>query len=272
MILSKGPVSLHDAHSPPIPARPFHRRWSSFAASLADAVLSVLLAPCCVACKRPLESPLSGPACPACWRSIALITPPVCDGCGDPLPSWRRRDSETSRCARCRRAPGGIDRGRAAGVYEGALREILHALKYDGRRSLAIPLARLMTEAGAGLLADAHLVVPVPLHPRRRRTRGFNQARDLARRLGRPVSDALVRTRATRSQTDLPASRRHANVRGAFAVRPARQSEIEGRVVILVDDVSTTGATLGACARALKAAGAREVRAITAARVVTGRS
>jgi ComF family protein len=235
-------------------------------------VLSVLMAPTCVACRQPLESPLAGPACPSCWRSITIITPPVCDGCGDPLPSWRRTSVERSRCARCRRAPGAIDSGRAAGLYDGALREILHALKYDGRRSLAAPLAGLMADAGRDLLRGADVAVPVPLHRKRRRTRGFNQARDLALRLGLPLTDALARTRATPSQTDLPASRRHANVRDAFAIVTRRRAEIVDRVVVLVDDVSTTGATLGACARALKAAGAREVRALTAARVVSERS
>jgi ComF family protein len=157
------------------------------------------------------------------------------------------------------------------GVYDGTLREILHAFKYEGRRTLAAPLARLMAEAGRELLATAVVAVPVPLHRRRERSRGFNQARDLALGLGCPIADALTRTRATPSQTDLPAARRHANVRDAFAVGPRSRAGIDGRVVVLVDDVSTTGATLEACARALKDAGAREVRALTAARVVTRR-
>jgi ComF family protein len=235
----------------------------------ADSVLFVLLAPLCAACRRPLQAPTSGPVCTDCWSALEPITPPICDGCGDPLPSWRLISVELSRCPRCRRRRGALDRGRAAGVYDGALRDILHAFKYDGRRTLAAPIARLMADAGHELLADADLVVPVPLHARRERSRGFNQARDLASRLGRPVADALVRTRATPSQTDLPAARRHANVRGAFAVPPRRRDLFRGTVTVLVDDVSTTGATLEACARALKEAGAREVRALTAARVVT---
>jgi ComF family protein len=237
----------------------------------ADGLLAVLLAPCCAACKRPLESPISGPVCASCWGAILPITPPICDMCGDPLPSWRRLSVEFARCPRCRRRRGALDRGRAVGVYDGVLREILHAFKYEGRRTLASPLARLMAKAGQDLLATATVAVPVPLHRARERSRGFNQARDLASRLGCPLADALLRTRATPSQTDLPASRRHANVRGAFVVRPRSREGIDGRVVLLVDDVSTTGATLEACARALKEAGAREVRALTAARVVTRR-
>ena len=104
--------------------------------------------------------------------------------------------------------------------YDGALRAIVHALKYDGRRSLARPLGGLMRERGAELLAGADCAVPVPLHRSRRRRRGFNQADDLARHLGLPVVPALRRVRATPPQAELPAARRHGNVRGAFA--PAR--------------------------------------------------
>ena len=117
------------------------------------------------------------------------------------------------------------------------------------------------------VLAEASIVVPVPLHRRRRRARGFNQALELARYLELPVVEALRRTRATQSQTDLPAAKRHANVRGAFALR--RGSDLRGLRIVLVDDVSTTGATLDACARVLREAGALDVSALTAARVAS---
>src|SRR5204862_6556651 len=125
-------------------------------------------------------------------------------------------------------------------------------------------------QRGADLLDGAGCAVPVPLHASRRRSRGFNQAFDLARHLGLPVSKALRRVRATTAQTGLPAAQRHRNVRHAFA--PTRHARVlAGAIVVLVDDVSTTGATLEACARALKEAGVREVRALTAARVVASR-
>src|SRR4030095_3635747 len=118
-------------------------------------------------------------------------------------------------------------------------------------------------------------VAPVPLHPARERARGFNQSDDLAQVLGLPVVQLLKRTRATLPQVDLPASRRAHNVRDAFAVCSGNRQPAAGNrslgIIVLVDDVSTTGATLEACARVLKAAGAREVRALTAARVVSGR-
>jgi ComF family protein len=177
------------------------------------------------------------------------------------------------RCPRCRRIPGFIDAARSAGLYEGPLREIIHAFKYEGRRGLAGPLAAMMRTAGAGILADADAVVPVPLHPWRRMRRGFNQADDLARRLGLPVMRALWRVQATTPQAGLSSAARRRNIRGAFQLSPfatarLRRAFVEDRVVVLVDDVRTTGATLDACASVLKRAGARQVRALTAARAV----
>lgn len=228
----------------------------------------MVFAPACAACGAPLELPRRGPVCTTCWNSITPLTPPLCDGCGDPLPGWRTLSIPLARCPRCRRGSHAVARSRAIGPYDGALRAIIHALKYGGRRSLARPLAGLMRARGAEMLAGADAAVPVPLHRSRHRERGFNQADDLARHLELPVVTALRRTRATAAQAELPAARRHGNVRGAFAATP-RATALAGAVVLLVDDVSTTGATLEACARALKAAGVREVRALTAARVVS---
>jgi ComF family protein len=242
-------------------------RWLS---TLLDGLLAVVLAPACAACGRVLDRPTRGPVCELCWQSILPLTPPLCDSCGDPLPGWRPISVSVATCPRCRRARRLVDRARAVGAYDGALRAVVHALKYEGRRSLAVPLARLMRERGADLLAGADCVVPVPLHPWRRGTRGFNQASDLARALGPTVRHAIRRVRATPSQTSLPAARRHRNVRDAFAATKAAR-DLAGSVVVLVDDVSTTGATLEACARTLKACGVREVRALTAARVVSRR-
>lgn len=246
----------------------------------ADALLAALLSPRCAACGALLETPLDGPVCGACWAAVRPITPPVCDGCGDPLPSWRVVGTGSARCARCRPVPRPVDRSRAVGEYAGALRQIVHALKYDGHRSLARPLGRLMRAHGGPLLDEVDFAVPVPLHPRRERVRGFNQAADLAAALGLPVRAALRRRRRTVPQVELPEARRHVNVRGAFALArdrvvagrwgPAR--DLSGCCVLLVDDVTTTGATLDACARVLRQAGAREIRALTAARAVRRRA
>jgi len=246
-----------------------------------------VLAPRCLACGLPLDAPTRGAVCQPCWQSILPLAPPFCCRCGDSLANrWRPasvpatpdRESQATLvaadsllCKRCRRTPAGpVAVARAAGEYAGALRQLLHALKYEGRESLAPPLAALMRERAPEVFEGASVVVPVPLHWQRRWQRGFNQAEALAAGLGVPVCRALVRRRSTRAQFGLPAARRHRNVRGAFrpAWRGARRARslLKGAIVVLVDDVATTGATLGACAEVLKGMGAREVRAITAAR------
>ena len=217
-----------------------------------------------------LEAPSGGPVCPACWNRIRRLSPPLCRACGDSLSSWRVISDALARCARCRRRPPAVAIARAAGEYEGALRDVIHAFKYEGRRGLAAPLGRLAAAEGRDVLRGAHCVVPVPLHPLRRLQRGFNQAEDLARELGLPVANLLWRPRMTPPQTGLGAWARRRNVRGAFALSPfltsRRRSALAGRTVVLVDDVRTTGATLNACANVLLEAGVGEVRALTVAR------
>ena len=207
-----------------------------------DGLLSVVLAPVCAACWCPLDNPTRGAVCASCWSAIVPITPL---GCGS--------------------FPPDISLATAVGPFEDTLKEIVHALKYDPRPTIARHLASRMRQVGQPVLEGADVVVPVPLHRSRERIRGFNQARALATHLGLPLLDALTRSRSTRAQADLPAAKRHANVQGAFALAVPSPA-IEGLVVVLVDDVSTTGATLNACAAPLLAAGAREVRALTAAR------
>jgi ComF family protein len=247
------------------------RRWTNLA-------ISGLFAPACAACDARLSTPLDGAVCRVCWQRLPSFTPPVCTTCGLPLPSWRVACLEASRCARCRRRAAVLARQAAIGPHEGVLRRIVHALKYDARLSTVAPLAASMRAAGADALHGAHAVVPVPLHRRRAWSRGFNQATLLARHLGPPVCPLLLRIRATPPQVSLPAAQRHRNVREAFAARPHLIDRLarKGRVpvgeliVVIVDDVCTTGATLDACGRVLRAAGIGEVRALTASRVVTG--
>ena len=239
-----------------------------------NALLRVLLAPVCVSCRTPLSHPLDGPVCGACWCGVRLLSPPFCTRCGDALASAVMPDWV---CARCHHEPPRFEMARSAGIYTGPLRELIHALKYDGRRMVALPLSRLMARAGAELLIGADAVVPVPLHPWRALRRGFNQADDLSRHLGPPVWRVLRRTRHGPPQATLPASHRQRNVAQAFASTrlPWRDrrawrgpNQVQGRILVLVDDVMTTGATLNACAETLMAAGAASVRALTVARAV----
>lgn len=244
----------------------------------ADQALAALVAPPCAACGLPVPRPLNGAVCDACWSAIRTFAPPCCRVCGVPLPSWRVAAVQSGCCPRCRRAPGFVHALASIGPHDGVLRDLVHALKYERRVSIVAPLAARMRAAGAGVLDGAHLAVPVPLHPWRAFARGFNQAALLAAHLGPPVHPLLRRRRATPPQVALPAARRHQNVRGAFAWRSGRARRalrlsgvpLERLVVVLVDDVCTTGATLEACARVLRASGVGEVRAITASRVVSG--
>ncbi len=238
---------------------------TSLVTAIGNGLVAATMAPSCAVCDVVLDEPLSGCVCRRCWRAIRPITPPACDGCGEPLPRPVRR------CGVCRRQDRFVRRARTIGEYDGTLRDIIHAFKYQGRRSLARPLAALMRARGAELLDEADCVVPVPLHWRRQHSRGFNQARELARHLGLPVIDALVRRRHTRAQVELTADRRRANVAGAFCARRRwlRHPDLRGMNVLLIDDVSTTGATLESCAQAIKECGASDVGALTAARVLT---
>jgi ComF family protein len=210
---------------------------------LTNALLSALLSPPCAACSATLDRPLDGAVCDRCWSSL-----------------------QARSIATCQRS-GVIVRATAIGEYDGTLRDIIHALKYDGRRSVAPPLARLMAVHGRDVLDRCDVVVPVPLHRARERDRGFNQAADLALGLGARTFTGLRRVRNTPPQVGLSAAARAANIRQAFVL--ASSFNPAGLTIVLVDDVVTTGATLDACAQVLHAAGAREVRALTAARVLT---
>ena len=172
-------------------------------------------------------------------------------------------------CAACVAAPPAFDWARAAAIYAGPLREALQRFKFGGRAALARPLAALIVEQCAAAVPAGAAIVPVPLARARERERGFNQAALIAERVARAVGARLAprwlgRVRATTPQTDLDAPARRANVRGAFVAATAAA----GADVVLVDDVLTTGATAGECARALRAAGARSVGVLTVARVL----
>jgi ComF family protein len=238
---------------------------SVVARRLVDPVLAVVFPSACPACGAPVETLGGGPLCEGCWQALPRHPELVC-GCGLPLVAG------LSACPRCRRGRQVFAAGCSLGPYEGTLRVAIHELKFSGRRRAAARLAAalLESETARRLVATSDVLVAVPLHPRRLRERGFNQAaliaQELARRGGRPCCpDALVRRLDTAPQAGLSAQARRLNVREAFAVR--RRPAVAGKTVTLVDDVVTTGATAQACGRALRAAGAREVRLVSVARV-----
>ncbi|HEY6547297.1 MAG TPA: ComF family protein [Vicinamibacteria bacterium] len=239
---------------------------ASTVAQLLDPLLAVVFPSACPACGRTLDHPSRGPLCGPCWARLPRHREDGVCRCGFPLTPG------LVACGRCRRGLTPFDAGGSLGPYEGSLRTLVHELKYRGRRRVAARLAEelLASPRIRALLAGDGVLVPVPLHPRRRRERGFNQselvARELSTRTGRALcANALVRRKDTAPQSDLTAAERRRNVAGAFAVR--QRARVAGRVVVLVDDVWTTGATARACARILREAGAVEVRLLSLARV-----
>lgn len=229
---------------------------------LAGGLLDLLYPPVCVLCGQMGAAPLCA-VCRAQWKPVPA---PVCGACAAALPP-------SGQCARCAAEPlASLSAVRAAGCYEGRLREAICALKYRKRTSLAAPLAEFLAEyllAHSAWLASVEVIVPVPLHPSRMRARGFNQAELIAhavsRRTGIPMApNALFRIRNTRPQVRLRASERAANVSGAFG-RPSVQA-LAHRHVLLVDDVVTTLHTLEECASVALGAGAKSVKACGVAR------
>ena len=239
-----------------------------------DWTLRALFDPACAACGGPIGPERVGPVCGGCWSDVRIVSPPWCDRCGEPLRSWRHSPENGACCARCVALPPQFDLARAFGLYEGALREIVHALKYRSHRSLGRPLGALMKSTDRGLLAAADVVVPVPLHPWRHLRRGFNQADELAQALGRPVWRPLRRRTLGVPQAKLRGDQRRTNVQTAYSVSPLRAGAITGRprYVVLIDDVMTTGATLDACSRALREGGVEWIGALTLARAANAAS
>lgn len=233
---------------------------------LAAGALDLVLPPRCPACAAIVDA--DGSFCAACWPTLEFITAPFCDRCGDP---FEVPQPDGALCGACLAdAPPYV--ARAPFAYAGAARAAVLALKHGDRQHLAPMMATHMRRA-AGALVDGATLVPVPLHRWRLWRRGYNQAADLARALSRltgaPLAvDALVRRKATAPSQGMNRSERRDNLRGAFAVPPARRAQVAGRRILLVDDVLTTGATAAACARALRRAGAASVGLVSFARVV----
>lgn len=226
---------------------------------LKEATIDLLFPPKCIGigCNKPGSF-----LCPTCLSRLSPIVPPVCPKCGRPLSLQRL-------CADCEGLTTQIDGIRSVFLFEGVTREAIHHLKYRGLKALAPTLGRLLGDYLRSHPLPAQVLVPVPLHPRRLRERGYNQATLLSRELGTLIDLPLVEGGLVRSHNTLSQARaadaeeRRRNVRGVFE---CRNDLLRGKSVLLIDDVCTTGATLEACAVALKAKGAVSVWGLTLAR------
>jgi ComF family protein len=234
----------------------------------ARAALDAVVPPTCPACREQVSAP--GALCASCWSKLSWIDRPWCERCGLPF-DYATGLPGAPVCASCLAKPPICAVSRAALRYDPRSRGLVLAFKHAGRTQNAPAFAAWMARAGADVLDGADLLVPVPLHWTRLVRRRFNQAALLARALSQRTGiafepGALARIRRTPPQGDLTRAQRRANVRGAFRAR--RGVRLRGKTVVLIDDVMTTGATFEACARALRRAGAKEVRALALARVV----
>jgi ComF family protein len=231
--------------------------------------LDLLLPPQCPICQALVGG--AHQLCAECFGRMNFITAPLCLRCGLAFATPGEAGPQ-GQCLGCMRLPPRFGRARGALRYDDAARRLILPFKHGDRTELAPVLAAMMARAGAALLAEADALLPVPLHRQRLRARRYNQAallaRFLARRAGRPwLPDALMRHRETSPLGELSAAARLQVVSDAFVLRPSRKPLIEGRRLLLVDDVMTSGATAAACAGVLLAAGAAAVDVLVAARV-----
>src|SRR6266700_2851894 len=242
-----------------------HGAWRQAARMALDIALPTL----CVCCREPVDG--EG-LCAGCWSKLSFIAPPYCPRLGipfvyDPGPDMLSMEAIAD--------PPAYTRARASVRFDEVARTLVHALKYQDRTDLAPAMGRWMARAGHELLGEADILVPVPLHWRRGWSRRYNQSGALALTIERQSGvrlkgDVLRRIRATEQQVGLSRSQRASNVQGAFQVSSDARSQVQGRRVVVIDDVLTSGATVDACARALLRAKAAQVDVLVFARVVDG--
>jgi ComF family protein len=260
-------LPVHAKHGSAMTRARIARGAAAALRSALAACADLIVPPCCLVCRVRVGA--HHLLCAACWRDVNFIRPPLCDALGIPLPF---DTGERTVSAAAAAHPPAYERARGVAHYSGSMRTLVHQLKYADRHDARTLLGRWLAEAGRELLPDTDLILPVPLSWLRLLQRQFNQAAvlagELSRQTGIPVDPLLLtRNRSTRSQVGMTRDQRRRNVAGAFAVPAGRRAHVRGRNVLLVDDVITTGATVDACARTLKRAGAARVDVLALALV-----
>lgn len=231
-------------------------------------IVDLLTPPKCLDCGTGVTQ--GAGLCAACWLKLHHISEPVCDALGTP---FEYDEGEGTLSAEAIANPPNWNRSRAAVAFDDNSKTLVHALKYNDRHEAGLAMARMMLATGHRLLADADVMVPVPLHRYRLWQRRFNQSAILAREIAQATGKAVVldgmeRGKATRTQVGLDAEARRKNVKGAFSIPVEKLPAISGKRVLLIDDVRTTGATANACATALLKVGAQQVDLLTFALVL----
>ncbi|MFC2172980.1 ComF family protein [Acidobacteriota bacterium] len=227
--------------------------------------------PCCI-CEQWRRDCETGLVCRSCWSEVLPLSDPACTVCGLPLPRPSTSEAPVRpTCFRCQVRLPVYRSARAYGLFEGILKRVILLYKYAGHGYVGLKLADKMASSPVTnvILRNADIIIPIPLSKKRKRERGYDQASLIAARLAVRSHLALslrtlIRCKHTAPQAGLSFRMRQDNVRGAFAIR--RPNRVKDRIIVLVDDVLTTGATAEECARTLRNAGARDVRVLTAAR------
>ena len=263
--MTSGATSGEDCSADQVVRTPLHARAARLVSAAARAAADVIVPPVCLACHTPLTR--HDCLCAACWGGISFIRAPLCDRLGIPLP-FDTGGTQVSAAAIA--APPAYDRARSVAVFAGPIQKLIHGFKYSDRHDSRRLFGRWLATTGAELLDETDVIIPVPLNRWRLVERRFNQAAILANQVSRltgiPVAPlALTRIKQTASQVGMTAAERKLNVAGAFAVPKPRRDSINGKHILLIDDVITTGATLDAAARALKSVGAARVDALALA-------
>jgi ComF family protein len=231
-------------------------------------IVDVLTPPLCLSCQVPVT--MGAALCLDCWQKLHFIDDPVCDVLGTPF-AYNEGEGAVSPAAIA--DPPAWNKARAVVAFDDAAGELVHQLKYLDRQEAGIAMARMMAGAARTLFPETDIVLPVPLHHKRLWKRRFNQAAFLCERVAKAgqkpwAHDILLRIEATTSQVGLDAKTRRKNVRHAFDVPLEKRAVIDGKSVLLIDDVRTTGATANACAETLKKAGAAQVNVLSFALVL----
>lgn len=230
----------------------------------------VVLPPLCLSCDNAVGK--QGGVCATCWGELRFIERPYCDVMGAPF-SYELGQGALS--AEAIANPPPFDKARSVVLYDDVARRLVQGLKFSDRTDLAPWMAKWMVRSGHEILQESPVLVPVPLHRRRLFSRRFNQSAELARAVAsqanlRYLPEVLIRSRSTRQQVGLGTKERFKNVRGAFRIPSELEIHVKSQTIVLVDDVYTTGATLKACARALRRKGAARIHCLTFARVANG--